>query len=203
MKIRFSALILLLLFSLSSCASLSYGATNKIKIVYTKTGNRYTELIISTEIQPTEVNKADSFEMQIGFGQGFGFYEYSEATFEISAVGLTITLSDGSSFKDSYERSITDFNQSQYGYDKENKMPRHIENIRFMYAGKKEEYSGRISLCIRATIPEGTTTPFDDYYDPVDDTNENHIDIYYLVRGDTIWLTQGKPKSYSNFITPY
>ena len=203
MKIRFSALILLLLFSLSSCASLSYGATNKIKIVYTNTGNSYTELIISTEIQPTEVNKAEPFEMQVGFGQMFGMFDYREATFEISAMGLTITLSDGSSFKDSYERSITDFNQSQYGYDKENKMPSHIETIRFMYTGAKEEYNGKISFYIRATIPkneDGTNNYYNTY---TDGKTMNRIEIYYLVRGDTIWLTQRQPKSYSNLITPY
>ncbi|MBP3592104.1 MAG: hypothetical protein J6K14_06420 [Clostridia bacterium] len=183
MKIRFSALILLLLFSLSSCHS-SPSITTELKVVKVNSGIYYNDLIMSAEIQTKQVKKGDPFEIEVGFGQLFDTFVYSEATLIIKAPDLKIILLDGTSFENTYERKIMDFSEDKYGYDGETMMPYQIESFRFVYIGAEEEHTGSILFWITRLLPERNDGM----------PGRQAINMYYKVSEDHITLTTTRPK---------
>ena len=177
MKIKSLALVLLLLFSLSSCTE------DDLKVVNIHLDNYYTELVMSGEIQTQQVKKGEPFEIKVGFGQLFGAFVYSEATLIIMASDFKILLPDGTSFENTYERKIVDFSEDKYGFDDELKMPCHIESFRFIYTGGEKEHTEKILFWITRLLPERD-----------DGQPGQDVSVYYKVRGEHITLTTKPPK---------
>ena len=182
MKIKSLSLVLLLLFSLSSCAD------DDLKVVNVNSGIYYNDLVMSAEIQTQKVKKGEPFEIEVGFGQLFDTFVYSEATLIIKAPDFKILLPDGTSFENTYERKIMDFSEDKYGFDDELKMPCHIESFRFVYVGAENEHTGQILFWITQLLPERN-----------DGQPGQSVEIYYKVRGEHITLTTKRPKDLPYF----
>lgn len=168
MKIKFSVLLLLLLFCLSSCSekgrftmAVSFG------------------ILISAEIPDKRVKKDEPFEIQVGLGR---LYSYQIATLLITGTNLEITAPDGSKVEASYVCEYPDFEDEKYGthWDGEKDRADYIETFRFRYIGEDEPYTGSISFGISGV---------DEIYQPQGMTGVAIVNLYYKVRGNRITLT--------------
>ena len=169
MKIKFSVLLLLLLFCLSSCSE-------KGRLVMD--GPPY-GILISAEIRTKRVKKDEPFEIQVGLGR---LYSYQIATLLITGTNLEITAPDGSEVKASYVCEYPDFEDEKYGthWDGEKDRAGYFETFRFRYIGEDEPYTGSISFAISGV---------DEIYQAGGMTGSSAVRIYYKVRGNRITLT--------------
>ena len=169
MKIKFSVLLLLLLFCLSSCSE-----KGRFTMAVSTFG-----ILISAEIPDKRVKKDEPFEIQVGLGR---LYSYQIATLTISASNFKITAPDGSEVEASYVCEYPDFEDEKYGthWDGEKYRADYIETFRFRYIGEDEPYTGSISFGISGV---------DEICQPQGKTGVAIVNLYYKVRGNRITLT--------------
>ena len=169
MKIKFSVLLLLLLFCLSSCSE-----KGRFTMAVSTFG-----ILISAEIPDKRVKKDEPFEIQVGLGR---LYSYQIATLLITGTNLEITAPDGSKVEASYVCEYPDFEDEKYGthWDGEKDRADYIETFRFRYIGEDEPYTGSIWFAISGV---------DEIYQAGGMTGVASVNLYYKVRGNRITLT--------------
>jgi hypothetical protein len=186
MKKRITALIMLLIFCLSSCT--------QTEETYTSYGKPSNPAIISVEYPNKKVNKNDAFEVKIGIGQA---NDYPKAEFWIATGKLTIMLSDGTEVGEErirndgkiievYEVEYSNFDGEEYdcGYDRETHRdyPTYIQTFKLLYNGTEDEYVDGITIGLRIIPAEGQG------FNNVNDGTPipNSINLHYKVKNGKI-----------------
>ena len=176
--IRFFALVFAILYTLSSCTADDQVMDDQKIVVGNKYGHYFTGIVMSAEIKTKQVKQGETAEIDVGFGQMYQVFIYEKATFRIHAPNMKILLSDDTSFEQTYESTMENFDQ--YGYDKENSLPSHIESFRFVYTGEKGSHTGTIAFSL---------------FDMMPDVCEMAVIIYYTIDGEKISFSTRAPES--------
>ncbi len=174
MKIRFLALVLLLLFCLSSCSSDELYVSNKNAHVDT--------IFVSAEMKTRRRKKDETFEIQVGLGRMFRGEQHDSPTvnLRIYATDFAIILPDGSRFEEVYIYEYSDFDTDKYNIlsvSAEKVVATYFESIQLVYIGDDEAREGGLSVTA---------------YTPADASGMSDIgfiNIYYKLRGDYITFT--------------
>ncbi len=175
MKIRFLALVLLLLFCLSSCGSDELYVSNQ--------NANIASIFVSAEIKTRRRKKDETFEIQVGLGrmliQG-EMYDFPNVELRIYATDFAIILPDGSRFEEVYIYEYSDFDTDKYDCLKvsaHKRVATYFESIQLVYIGDDE--ARKRSFSVSAYAPENASGI----------SGNGFLKIYYELRGDYITFT--------------
>ena len=186
MKIKFVALILVLLLCLSSCDNMT---------VSNKPDNSSSFILMSAEIQESKVPSTECFAVQIGIGNlTEGFMPNATMTVWATSPNLIITAPDGSKIKNEYTYEYSDFNGGKYQTYKNSERKstcRYFETYLFEFEVAPEDHRGRISfeVCAEFEIPGHNSI------------ENKHVDVYYKVRNGKIRISSENKDYTTSFLT--
>ena len=191
MKKRIIALLVLLLFCLSSCLGnnsnnddIAGDAANSNLAIISRLNREFSYRTINGFEIGVGIRYI-GFEVDIGIGRHFDYYQglgpYSSVTFTINAPGFTIVLLDGSRVEEKYSVVYSDFDDDKYrvrlgndGHYKYDEMKH--ETFRFIYNG--EEWSDGYIKSIKFSL-----SYIDEESDSGRISDSAASYVYYEIRG--------------------
>ena len=184
MKIKFVALILIVLLCLTSCENHN-----------TVVNCASSPLLLSAEIQESRVEYPNSFAIQVGVGNPTYFLPHATMTVWTSSPNLVIIAPDGSASTNSYTYEYEDFGNEKfkpYLNSDAQYICRYIETYVFYFNEKPEKQTGVITFSCRAEIDETQASP------GYSGSAGNSVVVYYKVRNGKIRVST-RYKDYRNW----
>ena len=177
MKIKFVALILIVLLCLTSCE-------NHNTVVDNKPDKGL--VVMSPNIIESKVKSTAQFAIQLGIGNQTGFLPRASMTVKVSSPDLVIIAPDGSKNKNEYTCEYVDFGSGRFDFFKDSDFKdwcRYIETYVFYFEENPENQTGEIFFEICSEVDKSKAPQ---YYAQLGETRGDTLKVYYEVKNGKI-----------------